>query len=60
MLSTVKVFDSHLSKEILECDFPKKFSTLTFDYYSRVSDVVQHIRHFQNKIMIYSCDDPIM
>jgi len=45
-LSAVKISDSPLCKEILECEFPKKFSTPTFDYYSGVSDLVQHIRHF--------------
>ena len=60
MLSTVKVSDSPLSQEILECEFSKMFSTLTFDYYSRVSDPVQHISHFRDKIVIYSCNDPIM
>ena len=49
-----------LSKEILECEFPKKFSTPTYDYYSVVSDLVQHIRHFQDKMVIYSHNDPIM
>jgi len=58
--SAVKVSDSPLSKEIQKCEFPKKFSTLTFNYYSRVSDPVQYIRHFPDKMVIYSRNDPIM
>ena len=39
-LLAAKVSDSHLSEEILECEFLKQFSTLTFGYYSRGSDPV--------------------
>jgi len=39
--SAAKVFNSP-SKEILECEFLRKFSTSTFDYYSGVSEPVQH------------------
>ena len=45
-VSASKISDSPLSEEILECEFSRKFSTATSDYYSRVSDPVQHIRHF--------------
>ena len=44
--SAVEVSDFPFSKEIQECEF-SKFSTLTFDYYSGMSDLVQYIRHFQ-------------
>jgi len=37
---TTKIHESPLSKEIQEYEFPKKFSTQTFDYYSVVSDPV--------------------
>ena len=60
MLSATKVSDSSLSKEILECEFSKKFSTPIFDYYSGVSDLVQHIRHFWDKMVLYSGNDSIM
>jgi len=60
MLSTAKVSESSLSKEILECEFLKKFSTLTFDCYSRMGDPVQHIRHFRDKMVIYSRNNLIM
>ena len=54
------IHESPLSKQIQESQFPKKFSTLTFDYDFGVSDLVQHIRHFQNKMVIYSGNDPVM
>jgi len=38
--ATAKVSDSPLSEKILECEFPKKFSILTFDYNSGASDPV--------------------
>jgi len=59
-LSTVKVSDFPLSKPILECLFLKKFLTPTFNYYSGVSDPVQHIRHFRYKMVIYSRNDLIL
>jgi len=49
-----------LSEAILECEFLKKFTTLAFDYYSRASDPVQHIKHFRDKIVIYSRNDPLL
>jgi len=36
----IKIHESSLSKEIQKNEFSKKFSTLIFDYYSRVSDSV--------------------
>ena len=60
MLLAAKISDSPLSEEILECEFSRKFSTLTFDYYSGVTNPVQHIRHFRDKIIIYSLNDLIM
>ena len=44
-----KVHKSPLSKKIQECEFTKKFSTPIFDYYSRVSDLVQHICYFETR-----------
>jgi len=35
-LFTTEASDSPLSKEILECEIPKKFSTPTFNCYSGV------------------------
>ena len=60
MLLATKIYDSPLSKEILKCVLLRKFSTPTFDYYSEVSDSVQHIRHFQYKMVLYSGKDPIV
>ena len=38
-----KIHDSPLSEEIQGCEFPRKFSTPSFEYYFRVSDPIQHI-----------------
>jgi len=46
ILSAAKFSDSSLFEEILKCEFAKKFSTPTFDYYSGTRNSVQHIRHF--------------
>ena len=51
---TIKIPDSPLTKEIQEREFSRKFSTLIFDYYSGVSDPVQHIWHYRNKMVITS------
>ena len=53
MLSVAKVFDSSLSEDITECEFLRKFSTPTFGYYSVVSDPIQHIRYFKDKMVVY-------
>ena len=49
--------NSPFSKDILEYEFLKKFTTLTFDYYSGHSDPVQHLRQYQDKMVIYARDD---
>jgi len=51
---------SPLSEETQRCRFSRKFSTPTFDYYSGASDPVQHIRHFRDKKVIYSHNDPVI
>ena len=38
----------------------QKFSTPTFYYYSEVSDPMQHICHFRDKMVIYSREDSTM
>jgi len=43
---TTKIPDFSLTKEIQECEFSRKFSIPTYDYYFRVNDPVQHIRHY--------------
>ena len=58
-ITTTKIHESLLSKEIQDYEFPKKFFTPTFDYYSRVSYLVQYLRHFQDKMVIYSRNDSI-
>jgi len=55
--SSIKTHATPLFKDIQEYEFPKKFCTLIFDYYSKVSDPVQHICHFKEKMVIYSWND---
>jgi len=57
---TARVSDSLLSEEILECEFQKKFATLTFSYYSRMSDQFNtsgtfRTRWWSNPAMIRYC-----
>ena len=54
-----KINDSLLRRDP-KCKFPRKFLTPTFDYYFKVSDSVQHIRHVRDKMVIYSRKDLIM
>jgi len=44
----------------MECEFLKKFTTLTFDYYSGVSDPAQHISHFQDKMIVHTRSDALI
>ena len=39
---------------------PKEVSVPNFDYYYGASDLIQHVRHFQDKMVIYSCNDLIL
>jgi len=57
---SAKIHEFPFSKKILDCEFPKKFSTPTFNYYSEVSDPVQDLRHFWDKIMGQSRNDPVL
>ena len=57
---TAKIYESPLSKEIQVYKFLNMFSTLTFDYYSEVSDQVQYIRHFLDKMVGHSSNDPVL
>ena len=49
---TVNVSNSPLFKEILGFEFLNKFLTLTFDYYSGVSDPVQHFSYLRDKMYL--------
>ena len=60
MPSAVKITDSPLSEEILECEFPNKFLAPTFDCYSGVNDPVQHTRYFRDKMVVYFHNDSLM
>jgi len=48
------------SKDILEYKFPKKFIILTFGFYSSQRDSVQHLRQYQDKMVIHSRNDSIL
>jgi len=51
LIPTTYLHDSSLSKDIQECELPRKFLTPTFDSYTGASDPIQHIWHFQDKMM---------
>ena len=51
---------SPLSQEILNVQFSRKFSTLSFEYYCGSSDPMQHLRHYQDKMDVYSYDDGLL
>ena len=51
---------SPLSEEILRVQFPKKFSAPSFEYYGGTSDLMQHLRHYQDKMAVYSYDDRLL
>jgi len=59
-LVATKISDSLLSEDILEREFTKMLSTVTFDYYSVASDPAQHIRHFRDKMVVYSRTDALI
>jgi len=42
--SILRISDSPLSEEIMSHQFPKKFVIPNFDYYTKVTDLVQHLR----------------
>ena len=57
---SIKIHDSPLSREIQKYEFLKKFFAPTFDYYFGASDPVQRVRHFQEKMVTYSHNDPTL
>ena len=59
-LSTVKISDSPFSEEILECEFPKKFATPTFDYCYGMNDPGPARQALQDKMVVHSCNDPLL
>ena len=48
------------SVTMLEYEFPKKFVIPTFGCYFGQSDPVQHLRQYQNKMVIHSRNDSIL
>ena len=51
---------SPLSGNILEYEFSKTFIVPTFDCYSNQSDPIQHLRQYQDKMVIYSRNNFIL
>ena len=58
LIPTTRLHNSPLYKEIQECELPRNLDPI-FDSYTEASDQVQHIRHFQDKMMLDSPNDPI-
>jgi len=50
---TTDASNSPFSGDILEYEFFKKFMILTFNFYSSQSDSVQHLRQYQDKMVIH-------
>ena len=50
---TTDASNSSFSRDILEYEFSKKFMILTFNFYSSQSDSVQHLRQYQDKMVIH-------
>ena len=48
------------SESIQECGFPKKFTTANFECYFDQSDPVQHLRQYQDKMVIHATNDSIL
>ena len=51
--SILRISNSLLSEEIMSHQFSKKFIILSFDYYTGVIDLVQHLRAFQVKKVVH-------
>ena len=56
--ATTMVSNSPLSEVILECEFQKKKSWLW--PLTTTPESIQHIRHFRDKVVFYSCSDPLL
>ena len=52
--------DSALSDEITSHRLLKKFGLPGFECYSEATDPIQHLRQYQNKIMVHSHDDLLL
>ena len=58
--SILRMCDSSLLEEIISHCFLKKFVISSFDCYTGVTDLVQHLRAYQVKMVIHSNDDLFM
>jgi len=60
LVPTTRLHEFPLFKDIQECELLKKFLTPALNSYTGASDLIQHIRHFQDKTMLYSRNDQVM
>ena len=58
--SILNISDFSLSEDIMSYRFSKKFMILIFDYYTEVTDPVQHLLAYQLKMAVHSHDDLIV
>ena len=56
----LRTSDSPLSEKITSHRFPKKFIMPNFKCYSGVTDPIQHLRQYQDKMAVYSHDDLLL
>jgi len=55
---TINTSNSPFSENILECEFPKKFTAPASDYNSDLDDPIQHLSQYQDKMVIYARNNP--
>jgi len=60
LIPTTRLHDCQLFKDIEKCELLRNFLTPTFDIYTGASDTVQHIRYFQDKMMLYLLNYQVM
>ena len=57
---SMRIPSSPLSTEIMSHCFPMKLVMLNFDLYSRATNPIQYLRHYQDKMVVYSHNDLLM
>jgi len=58
--ATINTSNYPFSESIFGCECSKKFTTPTFHCYSGLSDPIQHLRKYQDKMVVYARNDPIL
>ena len=56
----LNILSSPLSEGITSRRFPKKFVMPSFEYNSRATDLIQHLRQYQDKMVVLSHDDALL